>query len=427
MPDVRRPQALLAYARGMLRQSLYTNAMHLILAQAVMAGLGFFFWVIIARYYTEAEVGYSSAILSAISLMAFIGHMGLDSFLVRFMSGSEHQDRLVNTCLTYAALATAAAALVAASSFPLLSPRLAFVSRQPVFFAAFVCFSVVSTLSGICGSSFIAGRQARYLLLKDVVYSGTKLFLPLLFVQHFHAFGVVASWGLASALALCASLLLFMPRVIPGYVPRPTFGARLVRRAWGFSGMSYLISLIAATPRYVMPLLVINLLGPEENAYFYVAWAMSALLFSIPTSLGQSLFAEGSHDRRKLSRDIRRATLFSMALLLPAIVVLWLLGDVVLLAFGGSYSVRSVELLKILALASLPMTFERVYFTVLRIGGRLRELIVWRSVLSVTLLVACVTTVPILGLEAIGWVWFGVHSVAAVAMLLLRSELWLGR
>ena len=100
MPDARRPQALLASARGMLRQSLYTNAIHLILAQATMAGLGFFFWVIVARYYTAAELGYSSAILSTISLMAFIGHMGLDSFLVRFMAGSEHQDRLVNTCLT---------------------------------------------------------------------------------------------------------------------------------------------------------------------------------------------------------------------------------------------------------------------------------------------------------------------------------------
>ena len=414
-------------AREALRSSLYTNAMYLMLAQATMAGFGFFFWVIVARYYTEAELGYSSAIISAIGLVALTGHIGLESFLVRFLAGAENPRRLLNTCMTYAGLATGVAAIIAAAGMPLWSPRLAFVSTQPVFFAAFVCFAVVSTLSGIAGSGFIAGRQAKYLLLKDAVFSATKLFLPLLFVQHFHAFGVVASWGIATMIGLFASLLAFMPHVFPGYKPVPALGARLVRRAWGFSGMSYLISLIAAAPKFIMPLIVMNVLGPEESAYFYVAWAIATLLFAIPTSMGQSLFAEGSHDKRRLHRDIRRATVFSVLLLVPAVLFVWLLGDVVLLAFGESYSARSIELLRILALAGLPMTFERLYFTVLRIRGRLRELTIWRTVLSAVLLSACALALPTGGLEAIGWVWLATHGAAAAAILLFRSELWLGR
>jgi len=409
-----------------LRSSLSTNAIYLILAQATMAGLGFIFWVIVARYYTEAELGYSAAIISTIGLVALMGHIGLDSFLVRFLAGAENPRRLFNTCQTYAAIATAVAAIVAAAGFPLWSPRLAFVSTQPLFFAAFVGFAVVSTMSGIAGSGFIAGRQARYLLWKDALFSGTKLFLPLLFVQHFHAFGVVASWGLATAIGLLASLFLFMPRMMPGYMPAPSLGARLVRRAWGFSGMSYLISLIAASPKFIMPLIVLNLLGPEESAYFYVAWAIATLLFCIPTSLGQSLFAEGSHDRRKLRRDIRRATMLSGLLLIPAVLVVWLLGGTALLAFGGSYSARSVELLQILALAALPMTLERMYFTVLRIRGHLRELTIWRATLTAVLLGASFWLIPTGGLEVIGWVWLITHAAAAAAILAFRSELWLG-
>jgi O-antigen/teichoic acid export membrane protein len=427
MPVLDDLSLIVSRAREALRSSLYTNAMYLILAQATMAGLGFFFWVIVARYYTEAELGYSSAIISTIGLVALIGHMGLDSFLVRFLAGAENPRRLFNTCLTYAGLATGVAAVIAAVGMPLWSPRLAFVSTQPVFFAAFVCFAVVSTLSGICSSGFIAGRQAKYLLLKDALFSGTKLFLPLLFVQHFHAFGVVASSGLAATIGLLASLLIFMPRVLPGYAPVPTLGAKLVRRAWGFSGMSYVISLIAASPKFMMPLIVINVLGPEENAYFYVAWAIATLLFAIPTSMGQSLFAEGSHDKRKLHRDIRRATMLSGLLLVPAVLFVWLLGEVALLAFGGSYSERSIELLRILALAALPMTFERIYFTVLRIRGRLRELTIWRTVLSVVLLSACALLIPAGGLKVIGWVWLATHGAAAAAILMFRSALWTGR
>jgi O-antigen/teichoic acid export membrane protein len=89
--------------------------------------------------------------------------------------------------------------------------------------------------------------------------------------------------------------------------------------------------------------------------------------------------------------------------------------------------VRSVELLQILALAALPMTLERIYFTVLRIRGRLRELTIWRAALTAVLLVASSLLIPTGGLEVIGWVWLVTHAVAAVAIVAFRSELWLGR
>lgn len=421
------PRGILARASETLRSPLYTNAFYIILSQATTAGFGFFFWVIVARYYTEAELGYSSAIISTISFVALIGNIGLDAFLMRFLSGARNPRGLLNTCLTYSAITTGVVAVVAAAALYVLAPRLGFVAAQPIFLAAFVGFAVVSTMSGIAGSGFVAGRQAKYLWLKDALFSVTKLFLPLLFVQRFHAFGIVASWGLATSVGLLASFLFFMPRVLPDYVPRPSLGARLVRRAWGFSGMSYLVTLIAAAPNFIMPLVVINVLGPEENAYFYVAWAIATLLFSIPSSIALSLFAEGSHNRHKLHHDARRATLLSAALLVFAVLFVWLLGDRVLLAFGGNYSERSMDLLRILAPAGIPMTIERVYFAMLRIRGRMRELAVWNAALTVALLVTSYLLVKTGGLEAIGWVWLVTHGAVALVILSLRSELWLRR
>jgi len=52
---------------------------------AVMTLCGFFFWMVVARFYTEAEVGFSSAMISAISLLALISLVGLNTSLIRFL------------------------------------------------------------------------------------------------------------------------------------------------------------------------------------------------------------------------------------------------------------------------------------------------------------------------------------------------------
>ena len=61
-------------SRQRLRQvantPLYRNAFYLMLNMSIISLLGLFFWMIAARFYTEAEVGVSSAIISAISLLA---------------------------------------------------------------------------------------------------------------------------------------------------------------------------------------------------------------------------------------------------------------------------------------------------------------------------------------------------------------------
>jgi hypothetical protein len=64
---------------------LYSNAFYLMLNTGVMAVFGFFFWIVVARFYTEAEVGLGSAIISAMSLISIMGLVGLNISLVRFL------------------------------------------------------------------------------------------------------------------------------------------------------------------------------------------------------------------------------------------------------------------------------------------------------------------------------------------------------
>jgi len=406
------------------RSSLYANAFYIMLSQAGMALLGFFFWVIVARYYTEAEVGYSSAIISAIGLVSLIAHMGLESFLVRFLSRAEDAVNVFNTCLTYSAIAAFLVSLLCAAGMTVWSSEIGFVATQPVFLGAFVCFCVAANISGTTSGALIGCRKSHLLLVKDTAFGVVKLGLPLLFVAYFHSFGIVASWGIATMAGTVIALVALVPRAIPGYVLAPAFGARLVRRAWGFSSLSYAITLVSTMPRYAMPLIVINALGPEENGFFYVAWAVATVLYLIPGAVAQSLFAEGSYSKRALRRHVVHAFAMSYLLLIPACLLFVLLGGPLLSTFGADYSERSLDLLRILALTSLPMTVERVHFSALRVRGYLKEVLAWRSLLTVCLIAASWYFVRREGLEAIGSVYLVGHAVSAVLILALRRGAW---
>jgi len=49
------------------------------------AGSGFFFWLIAARFYSTADIGLASAIISAMGLIAMLSLLSFDISLVRFL------------------------------------------------------------------------------------------------------------------------------------------------------------------------------------------------------------------------------------------------------------------------------------------------------------------------------------------------------
>ena len=55
------------------------------LSTGISALLGFSFWVAVARLYIESDVGIASALISAVSLLAFLSGLGLDYGLIRFL------------------------------------------------------------------------------------------------------------------------------------------------------------------------------------------------------------------------------------------------------------------------------------------------------------------------------------------------------
>ena len=265
---------------------------------------------------------------------------------------------------------------------------------------------------------FIARRRADFVLSKNTILQLLKIPLPILLVLFFRAFGIVSSWGLAIGIALVISLFLFLPRVQKRYKPMPKLNLGIIKDMWRYSAGNYFASLFMAAPALVLPIMIVNLLGGEENAYFYVAWAIATLLFVIPGAVSQSLFAEGSHFEDELGVNVRRSYIFIFLLLIPAIILLLILGKWLLLLYGESYSENALMLLWILGVSSLLVGVNSVYYSILRVRGRIRELVAITGFITLVVLVGSYLITPMTGIIGVGYVWIAAQVVVSVYVLL---------
>jgi len=397
---------------------LYRNSLFLMANVVVTTALGFFFWMVVARFYTEAEVGLGAAIISAVSFLALFSRLGLDFALIRFLPKAERPVEMINSCFILSGIVALAVAAIFVAGLDLWSPALSFIKQDSMFILAFVFFALCWTLSGLMDSIFVAGRRAEFVLSKNVIISLLKIPLPILMVLFFRAFGIISSWGIAIAIAIAIALFLFLPRVYNGYNPVPKIDLGLIKHIWRYSAGNYLAALFGAAPSLVLPVLIVNILGAKQNAYFYVAWMIAGLLFAIPGMVSISLFAEGSHFEEELETNVRRSFKFIFLLLIPALILVVVLGKWLLLLFGASYSANALGLLWILAASGLFAGVNSVYMTILRVKQRIKELVLITGLVTTAVLVASYLITPATGIIGIGYVWIAVQGLVSVYVVL---------
>jgi len=244
-------------------------------------------------------------------------------------------------------------------------------------------FSVFFVLFPLMNQVFVAKRKAEYVFVGSLV-SGSRILFPVVFFVLFGlgAFGIFASLSVAFLLTVLIGLFVLMPRVSPGYLPVPTLKKSAVGEMVRYSAGNYVAEIFGAMPAFLLPLVILNFFGPQglqvagENvAYYYFAFMISGLIFAIATAVCLSLFAEGSHFERELQSNVRKALKFIFMLLIPAVIVVLLLGDYLLLLFGKEYSTGGLVLLQVFALSSVFITFNNVFMATRRVLKRLRPII----------------------------------------------------
>jgi O-antigen/teichoic acid export membrane protein len=402
--------------------SLYRNAVYLMLSRGATAIIGFVFWIIAARFYSASDVGLASAIIAAAGLLSLLSTLGLDYGLVRFLPNSgERANITLNSVFTITGLLSIIIALIFIAGVSLWSPILIFLGQELTWFIAFIVFTLAYTIFRLVNSAFIAKRRAGFTLAQDIINAVFKLALVVPLAALFYSGGILASWLIGFVVATGVSLLLFLPRVQAGYRFFPAIRRQLVNEMAHFSLANYIVALLQAVPASVLPLMVLNLLGSEDNAYFYIGWGVAGLLYTIALATSYSLFAEGSYDEKRLGQDIKRSLKLVLVILIPSVIIVFLLGDKVLLLFGGAYSENATKLLWVLAASALPLSINYIYFGIKRVQKKMKS-VIWLNILvAVGTLFLGWALLPQMGIIGGGVAWLISQGIAA---LIIMYNLW---
>jgi len=400
--------------KQVLATPMYANSLYLMSSSACTALFSFLFWLIAARFYAESVVGYNSAIISALNLIALLSMVGINVSLVRFLSMSDKPVELIKTCLTIGGLISVVAGGIFLAGLDIWSPALGFIRENLTFCLTFIIFALLWTLSILVDHVFLAARRTKFTLFKNAIVSVLKPSMLILLALFFDTFGAVAAWGGALAIALAVALFSFMSRAQVGYKPLPALNFSLLKDMWRYSAGNYLTDLLILAPHYLLPLMIINILGAEQNAYFYIAWMMGYSLTTISVATYASLFAEGSHSKDRLKENVRKSLRFTFLLLVPAVILFVVAGKWLLLAFGESYSLNALYLLWALCFVALPTGINHIYTAILRVTGRIKELMLLWGFIALSVLVTSYLLMTVTGIIGIGYACLGTQIVSAV-------------
>jgi O-antigen/teichoic acid export membrane protein len=393
----------------LLKDPLYMNSLYMMISTAVVSGSGFFFWMLAAHLYRDVEVGLATALISVITFIMNFSILGLNYSLIRFLPKSKSKNSLLSGSFSVIALASVVCGGIFLAFLPFFSPPLVFVRGSWWSSAVFLFFCVAISIDFAMESVFLGLRSGKYILLKNILVSLLKLLMPVFFVS-LGAMGLFLAWALSLSSALVVGFFVLFRKF---HFRFRAFTKKILAEMVSFSAINFLVGLLGIAPGLVIPILITNTIAPETTAYFYVAFMIANLLYTIPYATTQSLFAEGSHDEANFLLGVRKAFGLIGGLLVPGILFLMFLGNYILLFFGKSYSSEGVRFLQILALAGIPVSINYIGLTFVNVKRRMGALF-FINCLGTGAILLLSYVLRSYSLTGIGLAWLGGHVLKSL-------------
>ena len=378
------------------------NTLFLLLSTGLQAALGFAFWIVVARLFNTADVGRGSSLISAIGLIAYFAMLGLNNAIVRYLPTAEDKNSLITSTVLLAGSFGALLGAIYIFATPYFAPKVAFVAHQPLLVVGFVVLAAATTVNLLTDSVFIASRKASYTALTDGGIGGASKIMFSVLLAGTGAYGVFSASAGGFAAAALASLVL-MAFVVRW---RPTLHKPIgiLKPLIKFSFANYAGNVMGMLPTLIVPLIILDRLGPSSEAYYFVAFQLANLLYAAGSAIEQTFLAEGSQADADWRGLLRRSLRLLVTLFIPMCLVVVLGAHWVLLAFGVKYSQFGTPSLMLLAAAAVPVGANDWLQTVLRLAGALKT-IVWSGVVCAVSVCALAWFLAPYGLTALSGSW----------------------
>jgi O-antigen/teichoic acid export membrane protein len=357
--------------RRQLSDPLFRNGYALMGNTGITGLLGVLYWLVAARHYAAADVGRASAAYSAMNLLSGFTALNLVGMLTRFIPQSGHRTAgLVLRAYVFSSLAS----LVVAVPFLLIAAHLGSsyselgsVLAGLIFTASIVCWGIFTLQDGV----LVGLRSAVWVPVENGTFGIVKIVLLLALATSLPHAGIYISWILPVAISLplvnafvFARLMQPHARLTANRIPP---SARQIGR---FLAGDYTGALCVLAVTFMVPVAVAARVGPSATAYFYAAWMVGATLDLLSVNMATSLTVEGAFDEETIAANCLAALRRTMLILVPAAVVVVLAAPVALGLFGPLYAAHGTQILRLLALATLPRALTEMYLGALRAQSR---------------------------------------------------------
>ncbi len=366
----RRSLRMAVMATWRRNQDLLGNASSLVATTGVTSALGFAFWALAARLFSQRAVGYGSAAVSAMTLLGTIGMFGLGTVLIGELPRRSSRAGLVSAALLASGLGSLVLGLAFGGVAPLVSGRFEEMSGTPGRAALFAVGVVLTGATMVFDQATIGLLRGGLQLSRNLAFAVAKLVaLPAaaIILHDELGVGITLSWAAGTALSLVPVAIRLRFTGAP-VLPRPDWG---VLRGLGRTAVAHnWLNLAIAVPSSLMPVLVTVIVSPQANAAFYAAWMLCGFLYIVPTHLSTVLFALAAADPQVIARKLRFSLRLSFLIGLPGMAALGLGAHLALSMFGASYARAASVPMRLLVIAYLP-TIPRVhYIAVCRAAGK---------------------------------------------------------
>ena len=352
-------------------KDLLVNASSLAATTIATSGLGFAYWAVAARLFSQRAVGYGSAALSAISVLSTIGMFGLGTVLIGELSRrSIGRGGLIAAAL----IVSGVGSLLLGLGFDVVAPHLSRSFSEAVgtpgratLFAGGVMLTGATL---VIDQATIGLMRGGLQLTRNIVFSAAKLLILPATAVALHdgvGIGITLSWVVGTALSLvplAARLKLSGVNILPS----PDWD---VLRGLGKTALAHnWLNLAVSVPWMLLPVIVTVIVSPAANAAFYVAWQLTTFLYIIPSHLSTVLFAIAASDPKIVARKLRFVIRLSVLIGFPGMIVLGLGAHLALSIFGAAYARTATFALWLLIIGYLPAIPRSTYIAVCRADNK---------------------------------------------------------
>ena len=412
-PGVKQTGQISGILRVMRSNQLLRSSLNIILNAGVQSAFGFAFWVLAGRLFLPKTVGYASSLISASTLLAFFGLLGLNITFLRFLPVSQQRDRLITAGLLLVGGFAGVLALGYLVLTPVIAPAISFVARNPMLAVGFIVLTIGGGLSSITDSVFISAGKASFNIITDGLVGGIVKIALIIGVAGGSTYELFFASSAGFAAAGFSSIVLMM--IVLRW--RPKFGQfrELLKPVLQFTGVNYVAGVLSLLPSLIVPIIVLDRLGGIDAGYYYVAYQLANLIYTAAFSVEQAFLVEGASAGIITRAALMRSLRVLLALCVPAFVVVLLFGHYMLLAFGAPYGEHATAVLIPLTTAVLPIALNNWSLTILRLSNKLQA-VVWSNVVYVVVITGLAWILAGHGLAIVSLSWpIGTSASALVA------------